>query len=154
MDNDIPVVMLLEAGTAAKRLGVSASGLRRLSIIYEEVYEELPRKDRSNNRLWPEEAVERLQRARALVQDKKLGTIQEALIAIRNGLAEDIEVEAPKPNDDSTQQALRVLADEIRRLRDEVQELRQTRELPIASVPLEDKSYTLLQQWVKRIFGV
>jgi dsDNA-binding SOS-regulon protein len=120
MVNDEPIVTLFEAGTAADRLGVSASGLRRLSLIYEEVYEGLPRKPKSNNRLWPEDAVIRLQAARMLLQTEKYRTIQEALVAIKNGLVDEAEIEAPQIISEPTQQALEVFIAELRDLREEL----------------------------------
>jgi len=120
MSDDRPVVTLLEAGTAAERLGVSPSGLRRLSLIYEEVYESLPRKAKSNNRLWPEEAIGRLQTARALLQAERYRTIQEALEALKHGLVDEEDLEAhPKPLD-SSQRGLEVLIGELRELREEL----------------------------------
>jgi DNA-binding transcriptional MerR regulator len=122
---DRPVVTLLEAGTAAERLGVSASGLRRLAIIYETVFDELPRKPRSNNRLFPEEAVERLQAARALLQVEKYRTINEALEAIKYGLVAEDEIEASQAIKEPAPQALELLITEIQGLRED---LKRTRE--------------------------
>jgi DNA-binding transcriptional MerR regulator len=120
-----PIVTLLEAGTAAERLGVSASGLRRLAIIYETVYEELPRKPRSNNRLFPEEAVERLQAARALLQVEKYRTINEALEAIKYGLVAEDEIEASQAIKEPAPQALELLITEIQGLREDLKRARE-----------------------------
>ena len=49
-----------EAGAAAARLGVSPSGLRRYAAIYEELHGELPRKVNTKSRLYPAEALERV----------------------------------------------------------------------------------------------
>jgi DNA-binding transcriptional MerR regulator len=122
---DRPVVTLLEAGTAAERLGVSASGLRRLAIIYETIFDELPRKPRSNNRLFPEEAVERLQAARALLQVEKYRTINEALEAIKYGLVAEDEIKASQAIKEPAPQALELLITEIQGLRED---LKRTRE--------------------------
>jgi DNA-binding transcriptional MerR regulator len=120
-----PVVTLLEAGMAAERLGVSASGLRRLAIIYETVYEALPRKPRSNNRMFSEEAVERLQAARALLQAEKYRTINEALEAIKHGLVTEDEIEVLQPAKELPPQALEVLIAEIQGLREDLKVARE-----------------------------
>ncbi len=59
------------------RLEVSASGLRRLAGIYERTMGPLPRDERG--RVWPEEAVEELERARALVHEQRAVSIEAAL---------------------------------------------------------------------------
>jgi DNA-binding transcriptional MerR regulator len=122
---DRPLVTLLEAGMAAEQLGVSASGLRRLAIIYETVYEKLPRKPRSNNRLFPEEAVERLQAARALLQAEKFRTINEALEGIKYGLVAEDEIEASQANKEPAPQALELLIAEIQGLRKDLKQARE-----------------------------
>lgn len=120
--------VMLEAGAAAEQVGVSASGLRRLAPLYEAVHGELPRKPKSHNRLWPQVAVERLQRARRLVEAERYRTISDALTALARGLkADDTEV-APttaRVSPDATQQALAMLTAEVRQLRQEVTALRQ-----------------------------
>ncbi len=77
-------------GDVASRLGISGPGLRRLALIYERVYGELPR-DPKLGRVWPQGAVERLERARADVQAGRAVSVEAALAAIRAG------VEAPPP---------------------------------------------------------
>lgn len=127
------VVTLLEAGTAAERLGMSPSGLRRLAIIYEEVHGELPRRPRSNNRLWPEEAVERLQDARRLLEQERYRTILEALQALEHGVTpEDVPKDIETPQmvlEQPTEGAFQVLIAEIQALRREVSDLKQDRQL-------------------------
>lgn len=59
------------------RLEVSASGLRRLAGIYERTMGPLPRDERG--RVWPEEAVEELEHARALVHEQRAVSIEAAL---------------------------------------------------------------------------
>ena len=124
-ETDRPVVTLFEAGMAAEQLGVSASGLRRLAIIYETVYGKLPRKPRSNNRLFPEEAVERLQVARALLQAEKYRTINEALEGIKYGLVAEDEIEASQANKEPAPQALELLIAEIQGLRKDLKQARE-----------------------------
>ncbi len=115
--------VLREAGAAAEAVGVSASGLRRLAPIYEAVHGELPRKPKSLNRLWPSKAIERLQRARQLVEAERYRTISDALTALARGLdADEVELAptAARANPDVTQKALEVLTLEVRALRQEV----------------------------------
>lgn len=119
---------MLEPATAAERVGVSASGLRRLAPIYEEIHGELPRKPNSNNRLWPEEAVERLRDARRLVELGRCRTILEALRALENGVSvEELEMEPvgrQTGSDMAVQQTLEVLLEKMAALHAEVAELR------------------------------
>ncbi len=124
----MPDDVLLEAGAAAEVVGVSASGLRRLAPIYEAVHGELPRKPKSNNRLWPQTAIERLQAARQLVERECYRTISEALTALTRGIeADEVELAptAARVSPDATQRALEVLTAEVRQLRQEVAMLRQ-----------------------------
>ncbi len=126
-----PVVTLLEPSAAAERLGVSASGLRRLAPIYEQVYEPLPRRgsgDESKRaRLWSTESVDRLQDARALVEQGRCKTILEALQALQTGVVTTLEIEPVNLQqglDVATQKTLEMLIREISALRNEVAELR------------------------------
>jgi hypothetical protein len=131
--SDVPeVVTLYEPATAAEKLGVSASGLRRLAPIYEQVHEPLPRRgigDKSKRaRLWSVEAVDRLQDARALVEQGRCKTILEALRALQAGVITTLEVEPVNRQqglDVATQRTLELLVKEVSALRDEVAELRQ-----------------------------
>ncbi|HVF02791.1 MAG TPA: hypothetical protein VNA27_15815 [Rubrobacteraceae bacterium] len=59
------------------RLEVSASGLRRLAGIYERTVGSLPRDERG--RVWPEDAVEALEDARAMVRESRAVSIEAAL---------------------------------------------------------------------------
>ncbi len=137
------MMMFLEPSAAAKRLGVSASGLRRLAPLYESVHGELPRRgsgDESKRaRLWPEEAVERLQDARKLVELERCRTISEGLRAIQSGInLDDLEVEPASSQIGldialrqtlgvllERMQTLEVLPKQIRELQSEIAELRQ-----------------------------
>jgi DNA-binding transcriptional MerR regulator len=154
-----PVVTLFEAGSAAERLGVSPSGLRRLAVIYEEVHGELPRRPKSNNRLWPEEALERLQAARRLLEQDKCKTIFEALEALERGVTpENVSEDLETPQTalrQPTEGALQVLIAEIQALRREVAELRQERQLePATKVePKEREKHGVLVRlamWVEQ----
>jgi DNA-binding transcriptional MerR regulator len=145
-----PVMTLIEAGMAAEQLEVSASGLRRLAIIYETVFDELPRKPRSHNRLFPQEAVERLRIARGLLQAAKYRTINEALEALKHGLVAENEIEVLQPTKTPSPQALEMLIAEIQGLREDLkvakkdnavlqgQLMATVKQLPKAKDPLED----------------
>lgn len=152
--------VLLEAGTAAEQVGVSASGLRRLAPIYEAVHGELPRKPKSLNRLWPQTAVERLQRARQLVEAERYRTISDALTALVRGIeADEVELAptAARVSPDATQKALELLTLEVRELRQEVAGLKA---LPasaaVDSKPVERQHGLMvraairLETWLKR----
>lgn len=133
MPNDV----WLEAGAAAEAVGVSASGLRRIAPIYEQVHGTLPRKPKSNNRLWTQDAVERLQQARRLVELERFKTILEALTALQRGLEPD-EVEITAKNaysssDLPTQQALAMLITEVKALRSELAEVRRLQPVEVES---------------------
>jgi hypothetical protein len=157
---DEPLVTLLEPSAAAERLGVSASGLRRLAPIYEKVHEPLPRRgtgDKSKRaRLWPSEAVERLQDARALVEQGRCKTILEALQALQTGVVTTLEIEPVNRQqglDVATQKTLEMLIREISALRDEVAELRKdagTKSLE-ASDRLDRGLVTRFGLWLERL---
>lgn len=66
-------------GDVATRLGISGAGLRRLAAAYERAMGELPRDERG--RVWPEDAIERLERARAAVQEGQAVSVEGALRA-------------------------------------------------------------------------
>lgn len=80
---------LLSPREVAERLGVSASGLRRLAVIYTRAGGELPRDPRSRSRLWPRRAVEELSFARSLVATRSAASIEEALVGLWRGQFED-----------------------------------------------------------------
>ncbi len=152
--------VLREAGAAAEAVGVSASGLRRLAPIYEAVHGELPRKPKTLNRLWPQLAVERLQRARQLVEAERYKTISDALTALARGLdADEVEL-APttaRANPDATQKALEVLTLEVRALRQEVAGLKALPAPAADRQPDEPQAHGLmvraairLETWLKR----
>ncbi len=65
---------------AARLLGVSVSGLRRYGLLYEGVFDQLPR-DPQGRRLWTPEAITRLRRAKALMAEGRAVSIQAALEA-------------------------------------------------------------------------
>jgi hypothetical protein len=105
------------AGDVAKQLGISLPGLRRLAVVYERVYGELPRDDRG--RLWPEEAVARLQAARAAVGEGRAVSTEAALRA--GGDSEEVVVIEPSRAADDRADALEKLLEELRLLRGAVE---------------------------------
>lgn len=112
----------------AKRLGVSASGLRRLATLYEGLYGPLPRaipSDASSSRVWPAEAVERLDAARSLIASGRAKSIQDALTALETGDTGQSEGLAAMPTQAVLQgEALAILIEELRGMRRELAELR------------------------------
>lgn len=118
---------LLEAGAAAERLGVSASGLRRYALLYEQMYGGLPRKGARGDspRLYPGEALGRLAGARQLVETGRCKSILEALEALERGVRPDVvNTEGEMQGVGMTGDASRALLEELRALRAELAELR------------------------------
>jgi hypothetical protein len=114
------------AGDVAKQLDISLPGLRRLAVVYERVYGELPRDDRG--RLWPEEAVARLQAARAAVRKGRAASTEAALRAGDDGDVVVVDRRYPaapsKAADDRADDradALEKLLEELRLLRGAVE---------------------------------
>lgn len=134
---------VISATNAAERLGVSASGLRRLGAIYAQVHGELPREQRTEKRIWTSEVVERLGQARALVEAERYRSIKEALEALDKGIDIDVATELAVPVQVPLPEALGVLLEEIRslqerleavdRLEAEVRALRRQLEAPKAT---------------------
>ncbi len=111
----------------AKRLRLSGAGLRRIARIYEDVYGPLrrdpPDAHKHGKRVWTSEAVARLERARDLVHAGRAGSIEAAL---RAGDATGDGVAEPRPTPRRTGEsnigAIEVLAEEVRRLREAVEQ--------------------------------
>lgn len=112
--------ILMPPKEVADRLGVSSSGLRRLASLYEGLYGSLPR-DSSDSRIWPTEAVERLEGARALVSQGRAKSIQDALQAVETGDRTASGGLAPRP---PQVEALAALVREMQAMRRELAELR------------------------------
>jgi hypothetical protein len=86
--------VVLSPGEAARVLGVSPSGLRRLAVGYGEVYGELQKDAGGTSRIWPREAVVRLQAARALMAAGQARSVRDALRAVEGGAAPPVEMAA------------------------------------------------------------
>jgi hypothetical protein len=120
--------VVLSPGEAARVLGVSPSGLRRLAVVYGEVYGALQKDASQTSRVWPQEAVVRLQRARALMAAGQARSVRDALVAVEGGAAAPVEMAV---SDGRVEAALGVVAtrleavlDSNRRLEAEVAALR------------------------------
>lgn len=120
--------VVLSPGEAARRLKVSPSGLRRLAVVYGEVYGDLQKDAGGTSRLWPQEAVMRLEAARALLAAGQARSIRDALVAVEGGAAPRVEVAV---QDGRVAEALGVVAARLEavlgsneRLESEVQALR------------------------------
>ncbi len=102
-----------------ERLGVSQQRLRQLAAAFERVRGDLPRDDRG--RVWPEAAVEELERARALVRDGRATGVEAAL---RGEVAPDGSEVPPVPARPGAgdMAALADLVAELRGLREAVEE--------------------------------
>jgi hypothetical protein len=93
-----------------------------LAVAYERVYGELPRGDRGR-RLWPEEAVARLQAARAAAGEGRAASVEAALRAGDGGgvVVVDRRYPAPSKAADVRADALEKLLEELRVLRGAVE---------------------------------
>jgi hypothetical protein len=115
-------------GDVATRLGVSSAGLRRLAVVYERVYGQLGR-DPRQGRVWPQEAVERLERARAMVRAGQAVSIEAALNSLTFGEpgtdAPDPSALAQAPEEQDRNYALVAVVGELRALRLAVEEQNQ-----------------------------
>lgn len=67
----------------AERLDLSGAALRRIAVVYEDLYGPLRRDPpgKHGKRVWTGEAVERLEHARTLVHTGRAGSIEDALRA-------------------------------------------------------------------------
>lgn len=136
---------VISATDAAERLGVSASGLRRLGSIYSQVHGELPRERNTEKRIWTSEVIERLAQARALVEAERYRSIKEALEALDRGVA-DVVVELAPQVQPPLPEALEVLLDEIKTLNARLAAYEQL-EARLASVErLEEEVRAMRQQ--------
>ncbi len=135
------------------RLGVSASGLRRLAGIYERSVGPLPRDERG--RVWPEESVEVLEQARAAVREQRAVSIEAALRGQETPQGDTADPgrvnvpnvpEAPFGGPRADTNAARAILEELRALRALVEEqnrrigeleeaVRTGRELPEPAAP-------------------
>ncbi len=111
---------------AARRLGVAPSTLRRLAPTYEAVHGPLPWEgdEAGGGRLWPGEAVERVQAARALVGEGRAKSLESALRALAGGAPPPSGVLARPDEALELVEALRGELEAVRRGLAELPELR------------------------------
>ncbi len=121
----------MSPGSAARRLGVSPSGLRRLAGAYSEVYGELQKDASGTSRIWSGEAVARLESARALMAAGRARSIKDALLAVEGGATPSADAALALGQDGRVVEALGVVAARLeavlesnRRLEAEVEALR------------------------------
>ncbi len=114
----------------AERIGVSGQRLRQLARSYERVRGELPRDERG--RVWPEKAVEELERARELVRIGRATGIEQAL---RGELTAEVTGMQPATREPMAGDIVE-LAGELRALRQAVEE--QNRIMQAVAERLED----------------
>lgn len=111
-------------GDVAKRLGVGGQRLRQLAVIYERVRGDLPRDRRG--RVWPEEAVEDLERAHAAVAGGRAGSVEQALRAPGSATegAEGARQDAtPEVRSQDLGEGMAALLAELKRVREAVEEM-------------------------------
>ncbi len=162
--------VVLSPGEAARRLGVSPSGLRRLAGVYATVFGELPKDSAGTSRIWPQEAVGRLERARALMAAGQARSVKDGLLAVEGGAVATSEAVLSLGQDGRLVEALGVvsaqleavvesnrrLAREVEALRSEVGELRQ---LPPSSTGPRDEPaavegpFVRAARWLERLLG-
>jgi DNA-binding transcriptional MerR regulator len=146
-----------EPGDAAHRLGVSASGLRRLAAAFEEVHGDLPRKVGTKARLYPETALAQIAQARALVDAGRYKGNAEALDALKRGLEPDAPSELTASADQATPRALALFAQEQHDMREDIRamrrELAELRGLPPAAAATEQEHGPLVRAalWLERL---
>jgi hypothetical protein len=111
---------------AARRLGVAPSTLRRLAPTYEAVHGPLlwEGNEAGGGRLWPGEAVERVQAARALVAEGRAKSLESALRALAGGAPPPSGVLARPDEALELVEALRGELEAVRRGLAELPELR------------------------------
>ncbi len=117
-------------GDVAERVGISGQRLRQLARSYERVRGDLPRDERG--RVWPEEAVEELERARELVRIGRAGGIEQAL---RGELLPEGEETQPATRNPSASD-IAAVAGELRAMREAIEE--QNRILESMASRMED----------------
>ena len=133
-------------------LSVSGATLRRMAKDYEQVFGDLPRNPRGD-RLYPQEALERVQAARVLRDRGDLVSLEAALRALSSGEASPVDVPLHLPTE-ATGAALTLILDELRGLRTAVERLEQQNaalsENMKALEPVRSGERTLLERLVAR----
>lgn len=110
--------VVLSPGEAARRLGVSPSGLRRLAVVYGDVHGELQKDAGGTSRVWPQKAVVRLEAARALMAAGQARSIKDALQAVERGDQPATKAAIALGQDSRMAEALGVVATRLEALQD------------------------------------
>lgn len=140
------LVEIMTPGEVADHLRVSAPTVRRMAKHYEEVFGVLPRDER-DRRLWPLEAVRRVQAAHQALGSGRLASLERALELVRDGEELPQRVTLPVERDVLVElleevRALRALTEaqgrELAHLREVVQG--QGRELPPATAQAVERT--------------
>lgn len=159
----------------AKRFGISVAGLRRLALSYERVFGELPRDERG--RVWPEDAIERLDNARAVVREGRAPSVEAAMRnieapsapivpeeAITQELAPELlmrELRALREAIEVIGRSVEELAEENRRLRAVLEAPSEPQESPVTAseteakgeVPQDQAEAEIRKSWWRRLLG-
>lgn len=116
--------LLIPPKQAAKQLGVSASGLRRLATLWEEVYGPIrwEGEREGGGRVYPESVVKRLEAARTLVRNGQSKSIQNALQALDGGATPPAQALARSGLPDHD--LFEALLTELRTIHEELSQLR------------------------------
>ncbi len=140
--------VVLSPGEAARRLGVSPSGLRRLAGVYGEVYGDLPKDSSGTSRIWPQKAIVRLEAARALLSAGQARSIRDALLAVEGGAASPVEIMA---HDGRVEAALGVVAAQLEAVLNSNRRL----EAEVAALRLEVEGLRALpaSEWAAAVLG-
>ncbi len=115
----------------AERMGISGQRLRQLARSYERVRGDLPRDERG--RVWPEEAVEELERSRELVRVGRASGIEQAL---QGELISEGTETPPATRNPSGSDIAAEFAGELRAMREAIEE--QNRILEAMTTRMED----------------
>lgn len=132
--------VVMAPGEAARVLGVSASGLRRLATAYEQAHGELG-KDAGGARVWTGEAVERMRSARALLAAGRARSVRDALEQVEAGAEVSPAAALAVSRDVQVLEVIAARLEGLERLEREVAALRSEvgglRRLPAAGGPPE-----------------
>lgn len=111
---------LYPPGEAKRLLGCSGAALRRMAADYETVHGDLPRNDQGH-RLFPAQALERLDQARRLRDAGGVQSLEVALHALNQGVSAPPAV---SNEEDELLEAVRSLTRAVGRLEAEISELK------------------------------
>ncbi len=131
-----PISTIYTPGEAAKILGVTTQSLRRYSVDYGKVFDDVP--SHAKQRVFSDVIVERLKAAQVLQQRGVVSSIKSGLVRVRDGNIEpgEVNVAATTPFETATlerlerlEQMLRQLHTENGVLRDQIAAGQETRQL-------------------------